>query len=338
MATSVRELGQTIVMVTHDPNAASYADRVVFLADGRIVDEMREARRPKVLDRMKSLGASRVFNATLKGLLAHKLRLALTALSIVLGVASSPAPTSSATRSTADVRRPLRRGQQGDRPPGPHGRDRPQEHRHGQRRGARPAAGGAARRRCAACPAWRRRGATSRGYAQIVDKKGKAVTTGGAPTIGVVWTTDSTRSAAVREGGPAAGRAERDGHGRDDRREARVRRRRPREVLHVGPPREYALVGIMQFGQPERPGRRHSRRLRPRRPGSRSSTRPARSTPINVQLAPGADGERGPAAARGSAARPGRGHHRPGGRRGGLGEHAASSSASSARCCWSSPA
>ena len=36
----VHDLGQTVVMVTHDPVAASYADRVVFLADGRIVDEM----------------------------------------------------------------------------------------------------------------------------------------------------------------------------------------------------------------------------------------------------------------------------------------------------------
>jgi putative ABC transport system ATP-binding protein len=42
-----RELGQTIVMVTHDPVAASYADRVVFLADGKIVDEM-PSRRPTV--------------------------------------------------------------------------------------------------------------------------------------------------------------------------------------------------------------------------------------------------------------------------------------------------
>ena len=38
---SVREFGQTVVMVTHDPVAAAYADRVLFLADGRIVDEMR---------------------------------------------------------------------------------------------------------------------------------------------------------------------------------------------------------------------------------------------------------------------------------------------------------
>jgi len=52
---SVRDFGQTIVMVTHDPNAASYADRVIFLADGQIVDEMRDPTAEKVLDRMKSL-------------------------------------------------------------------------------------------------------------------------------------------------------------------------------------------------------------------------------------------------------------------------------------------
>ncbi len=47
--------GQTILMVTHDANAASYADRVVFLADGRVVDEMREPTADRVLDRLKSL-------------------------------------------------------------------------------------------------------------------------------------------------------------------------------------------------------------------------------------------------------------------------------------------
>ena len=51
---SVRELGQTVVMVTHDPVAASYADRVVFLADGRTVDEMYEPTADGVLDRMKA--------------------------------------------------------------------------------------------------------------------------------------------------------------------------------------------------------------------------------------------------------------------------------------------
>ncbi|MEU7871319.1 ABC transporter ATP-binding protein [Dactylosporangium sp. NPDC049140] len=52
---SVREFGQTIVMVTHDPNAASYADRVIFLADGRIVDELRDPTADAVLDKLKGL-------------------------------------------------------------------------------------------------------------------------------------------------------------------------------------------------------------------------------------------------------------------------------------------
>ncbi|MEB8340964.1 ABC transporter ATP-binding protein [Streptomyces endophyticus] len=54
---SVRELGQTVVMVTHDPVAAAYADRVIFLADGRIVDELRDPTADSVLDRMKRFDA-----------------------------------------------------------------------------------------------------------------------------------------------------------------------------------------------------------------------------------------------------------------------------------------
>ncbi|HTJ75465.1 MAG TPA: ABC transporter ATP-binding protein [Acidimicrobiales bacterium] len=53
---SVAEFSQTVVMVTHDPVAASYAERVVFLADGRIVDEMTGPTADRVLDRMKGLG------------------------------------------------------------------------------------------------------------------------------------------------------------------------------------------------------------------------------------------------------------------------------------------
>jgi putative ABC transport system ATP-binding protein len=56
MRRAVRELGQTIVMVTHDPVAASYAQRVLFLADGRIVDEMSAPTAERVLDRMKHFG------------------------------------------------------------------------------------------------------------------------------------------------------------------------------------------------------------------------------------------------------------------------------------------
>ena len=52
---AVRTHGETIVMVTHDANAASYADRVVFLADGRVVGELLEPTAATVLDRLKSL-------------------------------------------------------------------------------------------------------------------------------------------------------------------------------------------------------------------------------------------------------------------------------------------
>ncbi|RKN35172.1 ABC transporter ATP-binding protein, partial [Streptomyces hoynatensis] len=54
---SVDDLGQTIVMVTHDPVAAAYANRIVFLADGRIVDEMRNPTADQVLDRMRGFDA-----------------------------------------------------------------------------------------------------------------------------------------------------------------------------------------------------------------------------------------------------------------------------------------
>jgi putative ABC transport system ATP-binding protein len=57
LKTAVTERGQTIVMVTHDPVGASYADRIVFLADGQIVDEMRDPTAERVLDRMKLLEA-----------------------------------------------------------------------------------------------------------------------------------------------------------------------------------------------------------------------------------------------------------------------------------------
>ncbi|HZQ29388.1 MAG TPA: ABC transporter ATP-binding protein [Acidimicrobiales bacterium] len=56
MGKAVRELGQTIVMVTHDPVAAAHADRVVFLTDGQVVDELASPTAEGILDRIKSLG------------------------------------------------------------------------------------------------------------------------------------------------------------------------------------------------------------------------------------------------------------------------------------------
>ncbi len=56
MRHAVVDLGQTIVMVTHDPGAASYANRVVFLADGKIVNELRDPTAQAILDTMRAMG------------------------------------------------------------------------------------------------------------------------------------------------------------------------------------------------------------------------------------------------------------------------------------------
>jgi putative ABC transport system ATP-binding protein len=56
LRSAVDDLGQTVVMVTHDPVAAGYADRVIFLADGRVVDELTAPTRDSVLETMKRLG------------------------------------------------------------------------------------------------------------------------------------------------------------------------------------------------------------------------------------------------------------------------------------------
>ena len=56
---SVDDTGQTVVMVTHDPAAASYANRALFLADGQIVDDLADPTAAKVLDKMKRLDTSR---------------------------------------------------------------------------------------------------------------------------------------------------------------------------------------------------------------------------------------------------------------------------------------
>ena len=54
---SVSELGQSIVMVTHDPRGAAYADRVIFLADGTVVGELDQPTADSVLERMRTLGS-----------------------------------------------------------------------------------------------------------------------------------------------------------------------------------------------------------------------------------------------------------------------------------------
>ena len=57
MRSAVDEFGQTIVMVTHDPKAASFSDRVIFLRDGRVVDELLDPDAGQIYDKMKELEA-----------------------------------------------------------------------------------------------------------------------------------------------------------------------------------------------------------------------------------------------------------------------------------------
>jgi len=55
LRTAADEFDQTVVIVTHDPRAASYADRVVFLADGAVIDQLNSPTADAVLERMKKL-------------------------------------------------------------------------------------------------------------------------------------------------------------------------------------------------------------------------------------------------------------------------------------------
>ena len=85
MRDSVDGYGQTTVMVTHDPRAATIADRILFLADGVIVRDLGSSSASEVIAVSEELGA--MIAVSLKGLWGRKLRTLLTALAIVLGVA-----------------------------------------------------------------------------------------------------------------------------------------------------------------------------------------------------------------------------------------------------------
>ena len=87
MRDSVDTYGQTTVMVTHEPRAAAIADRILFLADGLIVRDLPALEPGRRSSTTMSELAARVIRFALKGLLGRKLRTALTALAIVLGVA-----------------------------------------------------------------------------------------------------------------------------------------------------------------------------------------------------------------------------------------------------------
>jgi len=87
MRQAVREFGQTIVMVTHDPVAASYADRAVFLADGHIVDEVTDPTADSVLSHMRTLGPEHHVFTHHQQHPRKKVRFLLTGVAVILGVA-----------------------------------------------------------------------------------------------------------------------------------------------------------------------------------------------------------------------------------------------------------
>ena len=190
---SVNELGQSIVMVTHDPRSAAYADRVVFLADGKFVGELDNPTADSRARAHDAPWAADMRNVTIKGLLAHKLRLALTSLAIILGVtfisgsSCSPTPctacsTGCSATSTPKIDFQVRGVAQS-------------RHERGRTRSATRSRQSAARRRCARVPGVEAAYGTVEGYAQFVAPDGKAITNGGAPTLGIDYDPDPQISA-----------------------------------------------------------------------------------------------------------------------------------------------
>ena len=173
-------------MVTHDPRAAAYADRVVFLADGRVVGELASPTADAVLEQMKKLGRLTMRKVTLSGLLARKLRLALTALAIVLGVTFVTGTlvlgdtlnrTFNNLIGTAyqhvsfEIRGKAALNEQRRRPPST----------------APPTASRCRSRsppRSAGCPGVAFVHGSVEGYAQFVDRDGNAIGSGGGSTLG----------------------------------------------------------------------------------------------------------------------------------------------------------
>ena len=282
MRQAVRELGQTIVMVTHDPVAASYADRVVFLADGRIVDEILDPTADAVLDRMKTLedsGSLSMFRLTIKGLWAHKLRFALTGLAVVLGVAfmvGTMVLTDTMEKTFDDL---FAVGQRR------HRRHRPAARRH-RRRARRPS--GSASSRAVDQVRGRRRRRRRRRHRPGLRPAGARPTArsprtdGLGVTIGANWVDDdrSTRSTSPSGRAPEAAdevvidrsTAEREGWALGD----------TFTVLTKGGPRELTLVGTATYGDLERHAGLVAGRHRPTPPPSGSSPSRAATTAIVV--------------------------------------------------------
>ena len=219
---AVDEMGQTIVMVTHDPGAASYADRVLFLADGRLVDEMAHPTSgPGARPHEEVRGLSGMFRVTVKGLLAHKSRLAITALAVMLGVAFM-----AGTFVLTDTIRKTFDDLFGDVYEGTDAVAREKA------AFSNPEGAGDVRGRVdesllgtvAGVDGVATAEGIIQGYTRIIDKDGNAIgdPQTGAPTLGGNWN-ESPRSQPVRHrGGAATGDRQRDRHRQEERRRRRL--------------------------------------------------------------------------------------------------------------------
>ena len=131
----VDELGQTVVMVTHDPGAAAYADRVVFLVDGAIVEELDAPDQGTGSRRHGPVGGLTMLRFSLRNLLVNKLRLLLTLAAVTVGVSFVSGTYRAVGHHGQGLRRAVRRPDLRDGRGGP-GREPVRRGRHHHRRSA----------------------------------------------------------------------------------------------------------------------------------------------------------------------------------------------------------
>ena len=168
---AVDDFGQTVVMVTHDAHAASYADRLLVLADGRIVHDGAAVTAEQALDLMKSRAADAA-RSVLRGFSQRKLRVLLTGIAIALGVALMAGTyilTDTINQSFAGIFKTAPTGDDVVVTPDPDARQRDAladlaDHRQRCSRG------------CARCPAWPKAAGGIFTTATFLDVHGKRLT------------------------------------------------------------------------------------------------------------------------------------------------------------------
>ena len=276
---SVRDLGQTMVMVTHDARAAAIADRVLFLADGLIVKRARRARARR--DRRRDGGdRRRVTRFALKGMLGRKLRTALTALAIVLGVAMVSGTfvlTDSIDDAFNSIFTDVYRGTDAtitgktafDLPTTTARRRRRSTSRCSPKVKALPDVGAAI-------------GGVG-GDAQLIGKDGKAIVFGGAPNLGfsVDPTQPDVQQPHARERALAGRRRGRDRQ-LDGRQEGPADRPGRSASRPKGPSSSSRISGFVKFGSVVLDRRRHARRVQPADRAAALRARPGKLDQIRV--------------------------------------------------------